>query len=244
MNFVQLISRHGARFPTSSKSKKYNATITALKQNVTSYTGKYSFLKDFEYTLGSDVLTEFGQQQLVNSGIKFYERYESLAKKTTPFVRSDASARVFQSAQNWTYGYHETRLADRSAASTADGYPYDILELSDADASNNTLDPSTCDAYENGYESNTGDDAQATFADTFIPTIMARLNKDLLGADLTETQTIYMMDMCPFETVASNTGKISDFCSLFTQEEWENYNYYQSLGKYYSDGNGKQFPNI
>jgi len=42
-----------------------------------------------------------------------------------------------------------------------------------------------------------------------------------------------MMDLCPFNTVASPTGEISPFCSLFTESEWHSYNYYQTLGKYY-----------
>jgi hypothetical protein len=46
-------------------------------------------------------------------------------------------------------------------------------------------------------------------------------------------ETIYMMDLCPFNTVANNVGKISQFCGLFTQDEWKSYDYYQSLGKYY-----------
>ena len=46
-------------------------------------------------------------------------------------------------------------------------------------------------------------------------------------------QTIYMMDLCPFNTVADDLGQVSQFCGLFTQDEWQSYDYYQSLGKYY-----------
>jgi hypothetical protein len=46
------------------------------------------------------------------------------------------------------------------------------------------------------------------------------------------------MDMCPFDTLASSTAKVSPFCRLFTEEEWHQYDYYQSLGKYYGYGNG------
>lgn len=49
------------------------------------------------------------------------------------------------------------------------------------------------------------------------------------------------MDLCPFNTVASPTGAISPFCSLFSQGEWRQYNHYQSLGKYYGYGVGNPF---
>ena len=42
-----------------------------------------------------------------------------------------------------------------------------------------------------------------------------------------------IMDLCPFETVASPTDHFSPFCNLFTQEEWQQYDYYETLGKYY-----------
>lgn len=46
------------------------------------------------------------------------------------------------------------------------------------------------------------------------------------------------MDLCPFNTVASPTGDISPFCDLFTASEWQQYDYYQTLGKYYGYGAG------
>ncbi len=47
-----------------------------------------------------------------------------------------------------------------------------------------------------------------------------------------------MMDLCPFNTVANNLGLVSPFCALFTQSEWESYDYYQSLGMYYGNSWG------
>jgi len=41
------------------------------------------------------------------------------------------------------------------------------------------------------------------------------------------------MDLCPFNTVASPNGTISPFCSLFNETEWHQYNYYETLNKFY-----------
>lgn len=47
-----------------------------------------------------------------------------------------------------------------------------------------------------------------------------------------------MMDLCPFNTVATTTAALSDFCRLFSMDEWASYDYFQSLDKWYGYGRG------
>ncbi|PQE31663.1 histidine acid phosphatase protein [Rutstroemia sp. NJR-2017a WRK4] len=232
ITFAQILSRHGARDPTSSKTTKYAALINKIHNSTASYGMGYSFIRDYEYTLGADELSVFGQQQLINSGIKYYNRYKSLTQSITPFVRASGQDRVVESAQNWTQGFNYARLADPySTANTS--YPYNIVVISEDTGSNNTLDHGLCTSFEDGPDSNIGDSAQATWASLFTPNITARLNVNLPGVNFTNADTIYMMDLCPFNTVASPSGTISPFCNLFTPAEWKSYDYYQTLGKYY-----------
>lgn len=228
ITFVQVLSRHGARDPTSSKSKAYNAVVQKIHDHATSYSKDFAFIKDYKYTLGADLLSGFGQQQMVNSGIQFYHHYQDLAHRITPFIRSSGQARVIESAQNWTQGFHNALLTD--FPSSDDGYPYNIVEISEDVGQNNTLDHGLCTVFE---DSDLASDAQQQWVDIFIPPITARLNQNLPGAKLSSLDTIYVMDLCPFNTVASPTGELSPFCTLFTEEEWQGYNYFQSLGKYY-----------
>jgi hypothetical protein len=237
VTFVQVLSRHGARDPTASKTVIYAALIAKLHSNVQSFKGKYAFLKDYKYSLGADQLTTFGQQQLINSGIKFYERYRPLARSLPIFVRSSGQARVVESAQNFTQGYHNTRLQDKGS-SDIDGYPYPILEISEDDGMNNTLNHDLCNAFEDGPASKVGSDAQLKWQSIFAPVILGRLNKELPGASLTVAEVVLFMDLCPFESVSSRTGMVSPFCNLFTEQEWHQYDYFQSLGKYYGYGPG------
>lgn len=230
ITFAQILSRHGARDPTASKTTSYNNTINKIHANVKNFTGIYSFLANYEYTLGADQLTVFGEQEMINSGIKFYERY----RKLTPFVRSSGEARVVESAQNWTQGFHAAKLVDRRAGNSDSTYPYPIVVIPEEDYGvNNTLNHDLCTSFENGSDSNIASDAQATWAGVFIPPIRARLNAALPGANLSQSDTISMMDLCPFNTVASPNGTISPFCALFAEAEWHEYSYYETLGKYY-----------
>ena len=236
VTFVQLLSRHGARDPTTEKSLAYHDLITALKQNVANFHGKYAFLTDYEYTLGSDQLTAFGRQEMVNSGIKFYERYQILGREFAPFVRASGQERVVDSATNWTQGFHKTFLQDKHHGQ--DNFPYKIVVISEEPGSNNTLSNDLCIPFESGPVSQIGRNAQLQWMKIFVPPIQKRLNTDLPGANFSQVDVINFMDLCPFETVASPKGSLSPFCNLFYEDEWRQFDYYQSLGKYYGFGSG------
>ncbi|KAF3766776.1 hypothetical protein M406DRAFT_79318 [Cryphonectria parasitica EP155] len=238
ITFAQVLSRHGARDPTASKTALYNATIQRIQSSVTSYGAGYEFLESYEYTLGADQLTTFGQQELVNSGLDFYARYEALTREHSPFVRSSGEDRVVESAMNWTQGFHAARLADKKADGKEDAYPYNIVVISEDTGSNNTLNHGLCTAFEDGPDDDIATDAQTKWMDVFTRNITARLNANLPGANLSATETTYIMDLCPFNTVANVDGKISEFCGLFTNDEWKSYDYLQSLNKFYGMGTG------
>ena len=236
ITFAQILSRHGARDPTESKSVKYNETIQKIKSNVQHFEGDYTFLADYKYSLGADQLTKFGEQELFNSGMKYYDRYQALTKHLYPFVRASGQDRVVASAENFTQGYIQAALADSGMKIDPD--THEIVIISEAAGSNNTLDHGLCKSFEDLPSYDIGKLAQETWQAVFTPPITARLNANLHGANLTSYETIFLMDLCPFDTVASPLGEISPFCSLFTAEEWRQYDYYQSLGKYYGYGSG------
>ena len=231
VTFAQILSRHGARDPTFFKSMAYAALLGRLKKTVTSFPDRYRFLATYSYDLGSDQLTTFGRQQMVSSGVKFYDRYQQLASHVTPFFRASGQQRVVESAEGFAKGFHASRSKDRGSGS--DSYPYDILTIDEGSGSNNTLSHGLCDA----FEDHKGED-QLEWLENFAALIKDRLNQGLPGANLSLSETIYLMDLCPFTTLASNEGRLSEFCDIFTETEWHGYDYFQSLGKYYGYANG------
>lgn len=137
ITFAQILSRHGARYPNTKKSKKYGKTVSRIQKNVHSFTGNYTFLEKYDYALGAEQLTAFGVQEMVNSGMAFYERYADLANDVSkgPFVRASGGQRVVDSANNFTLGFHNAKAA---AAGTDLSYPYGLIVISEDDGSNNT----------------------------------------------------------------------------------------------------------
>ncbi|MCJ1472434.1 hypothetical protein MMC13_001082 [Lambiella insularis] len=215
----------------------YNSLIQKIHSQVHEYSDDYAFLETYVYDLGADQLTTFGGQELVNLGTSFYNRYQNLARKSTPFVRASGQERVVQSAQKFTQGFHGALVKD-GMSSNQDHYPYSITTINEGEGNNNTLSHGSCTKFEAGHGHDIGWEAQKQWLQIFATPITARLNKELSGANLTAAETIHFMDLCPFETVASPTGQISPFCNLFSEEEWRQYDYYQSLGKFYGYGSG------
>jgi hypothetical protein len=223
VTFANVLSRHGGRDPTLGKSMAYALLIADIQETSKAFPGEYKFLKDYQYTLGSDELTNAGRQEMVNSGVHFFRRYHKLLKKHTPFVRSGGQQRVVESAQKWLLGI----------AQSAKQLPKELdLIIPEGPRWNNTLSHDTCPAFEGGPSHGLGDRAQHIWAAKFVPPIQERVNSQL-GTNLSLTSIVYLMDMCPFDTLAHPTAKVSKFCHLFTEKEWHAYDYFQTLGKYY-----------
>lgn len=228
VTFANVLSRHGGRDPTFGKSIAYALLIADIQNTSTAFPDKFGFLKDYQYTLGADELTNAGRQEMINSGAHFFRRYHKLIKKHTPFVRAGGQHRVVESARKWLLG----------VARSAKELPKEIdLIIPEGPKWNNTLSHDNCPAFEGGPDHGLGDRAQHVWAAKFVPPIQERINSQL-GTNLSTTAIVYLMDMCPFDTLAHPTAKMSNFCQLFTEYEWHAYDYFQTLGKFYGYGVG------
>ncbi|KIJ69717.1 hypothetical protein HYDPIDRAFT_77157 [Hydnomerulius pinastri MD-312] len=218
-----LLQRHGARYPTTGAGSSIQATVAKL-QSVQNYAdSSLDFLKNFTYMLGTEILVPFGAAQSFDAGQVHYTRYADLVnKKMLPFVRSSSSERVVESALNWTAGF---AYASNQAISP-------VLSVIISEATNDTLDNNMCP---NAGSSSTETNA---WLSTFAPPITARLNAAAPGANLSDSDTLNIMDLCPFETVANEAP--SPFCDLFTMDEWASYEYYDDLKDYYGNGYGQE----
>lgn len=236
LTFVQVLSRHGARYPTESKSQKYAELVADIQANATAFKGEAAFLRDYNYTLGSDDLTTFGERQMVSSGVKFYQRYSALTRDNVPFIRASDSSRVIASGNKFIQGFQQTKNTDRPADRQQTSPKINVI-ISEDSGFNNSLNHNTCPKFEN---SALGDTITDNYTSLIAPPIARRLESQLPGVTLSNHDVTHLMDMCAFDTVSSTPdgSKRSAFCDLFTAHEWTQYNYLQSLSKYYSYGAG------
>ena len=233
-----VLSRHGARAPTLAKSAGYATLVARLQTHVERFLGKYAFLKDYRYRLGAEDLTAFGAREMARSGAAFYARYRAVAAAHVPFVRAAGSPRVVASARHFAAGFHRAWREEHSGDAPGRAYPYPILTISERRGSNNTLDHGLCDAFETGAPSHLGDAKAAAWRARFAPAITKRLNQDLPGAELTYKDTVHLMELCAFDTVATPNGRTSPFCVLFTAAEFRDYDYLQAVAKWYGYAHG------
>jgi hypothetical protein len=66
---VQMLSRHGSRYPTSGSDVIRFGEKVANESAKASFEGSLAFLHDWEYLMGNDILVPKGRQELFDSGI-------------------------------------------------------------------------------------------------------------------------------------------------------------------------------
>lgn len=213
---AHLLSRHGARYDDEESSmedfvKKYpSGSFTA--------TGDLEFLSNWQVSKGLNELTTYGNKELFDKGAKLFYRYGLLAQKQTSKIHARATTmeRVTASANYFLSGFFGLEWQDKA----------ELELIIDAPGFNSTLSPSnlcTTDKL-NEPESNA-----KNFRKAYLNKAKKRLNKMLQNAELTISEVIGMQKLCGIETVSLGS---SDFCKLFTLEEWKGFNTYYGYRDY------------
>nr|XP_031863805.1 uncharacterized protein CI109_000447 [Kwoniella shandongensis]KAA5530877.1 hypothetical protein CI109_000447 [Kwoniella shandongensis] len=218
------LQRHGARYPTS-----YPEGPGALASRLKAATGwkasgALSFLNEWNYKLGAEILTPFGRSQLFNLGVSARIKYGFLLdrmKGKLPVFRTESQDRMLRSAQNFASGFFGIPADDQ----------YNLEVTIEAPGFNNTLAPyTTCRGEGVDYRKKL-----AEWDAIFLKDAHTRLNGLVTDLDLSLTDIKDMMEMCAYETVALG---YSSFCDLFTQKEWKGFEYRNDLYWWYSSSFG------
>ncbi|KAF8837295.1 acid phosphatase [Paxillus ammoniavirescens] len=224
---VNLLQRHGARYPEKAAGKAIKKSVKKLKRAKKFKDAPLKFVKDYKYALGVDDLVPFGAAQSFDAGQQHFGRYAGLVNEDMlPFVRASESGRVIDSAGNWTAGF----------AHASDQRYVPALSVIISQSTNDTLDDKMCPQV--------GSSAQETgdWVDVFAPTIADRINSEAPGAKLKKKDIVNLMSLCPFDTVAYEAP--SPWCDIFTSDEWASYEYYGDLTDYYGNGYGQSLGRV
>ncbi|KAG2150718.1 histidine phosphatase superfamily [Suillus bovinus] len=235
INAVHLLMRHGARYPGAGEpgsSQFASAIHDAASQEGFNATGDLEFLATWTYNLGEGELTPFGRQSMFSNGVAFRYRYGELLNAFTdlPVFRTTSEDRMVDSILNFAAGFFGVRTYQ------TDYHQEIIIE---ANGFNNTLAPfEVCPNANSQDVGNFGDGQASEWANIYLQNARRRLQPMVQGLNLTIPLLIDMQALCAFETVALGYSK---FCDLFTDEEWEGYDYFVDLVNedfWYSSGPG------
>ncbi|KAG4430431.1 hypothetical protein IFR05_014086 [Cadophora sp. M221] len=225
---VQMLSRHGSRYPTSG------ANVYVFGQKIANLTGNFqasgqlSFLNTWNYELGREILVPRGRQELFESGILHYYQYGQLYNPNSRIiVRTTTQDRMLKSAEYFMAGFFGLEWTNNAT----------IEVIIEAQGFNNSLA-----GYDNCRNANTfrnqgGINATAEWVKVYLKDATERLRPLIQGFEWTVEDTYAAQNMCPYETVAYG---YSVFCDLFTYDEWVGFEY--SLDLYFAGSSSFQSP--
>ncbi|KIM23185.1 hypothetical protein M408DRAFT_77931 [Serendipita vermifera MAFF 305830] len=229
---VHILHRHGSRYPGDASGYASPAALAAKFHNATATIkghGALSFINSWTYKLGTAMLNHFGRQQMFDLGVSMRMKYGQLLEgftDTLPVLRTESQDRMLASSVNFAFGFF--------------GWPLEgkfLQEVTiEATGYNNTLAPYTTCPNSNvatrGYRG-------ATFMQKWIAVYLkdarTRIQALLTGYTLTLEDVFSMQTMCAYETTALG---YSAFCPLFTQAEWEGFEYAWDIQFWYNSGFG------
>ncbi|KAI0041305.1 phosphoglycerate mutase-like protein [Auriscalpium vulgare] len=238
INQVHILHRHGARYPTSGSApaafagRIHNATV-----NGTGFTasGPLEFLNDWTFKLGAEILTPLGRQQLYELGASARVRYGDLLKgfSDLPVWRTTSEERMVDSAS----AHRNVRLQFAAGFFGVQQYQTSYHQLIEVEAPgfNTTLASYDFCNNSNNAIASLGSVKSTQWALKYTVPTIKRLSNFINGYNLTATDIIAMQQSCAYESVALG---FSSFCSLFTEEEWESYEYFNDLSFWYGNGPG------
>ncbi|KAJ6515325.1 phosphoglycerate mutase-like protein [Mycena sanguinolenta] len=231
---LHLLHRHGARYPTAYASyggpANFSSRLHAAADKWTA-NGDLEFMNEWTYKLGEEVLTPFGRQQLFDLGVSTRLKYGFLLKNftesnTIPVFRTESQDRMLASAMNFAIGFF--------------GYPfegqYQQSITIEAGGFNNTLAPyKTCPNAGDPSKGDRGRDFVAAWANVYLAKAQKRLQPQIVGYELSIEDVYVFQQLCAYETVALGYSK---FCELFTEEEWDGFDYSLDIFFWYNSGFG------
>ncbi|KAF2769442.1 phosphoglycerate mutase-like protein [Teratosphaeria nubilosa] len=241
---VHMLARHAERYPTVNAGIKMLEFYDHLR-NVT-LEGDLAFANEWKFFMSNPeqhleklvaVGPYAGTLEAFTTGVKLRTRYEhlvneALANNQTSFWASD-SGRVVETAKNFVAGLFGIDWADLSTL-------HIVPETTGL--AGNTLTPGkTCRRYRSKlepYGRDYGARMLYEWRGQYLPPIIERLKQQNPNVTWSESEVYSMQELCGFETLAKGS---SQWCDVFTHEEWEQFEYARDLLHYYRSGPGNPF---
>jgi hypothetical protein len=242
---VHVLHRHGSRYPTSDPSDYGIIQIFATKiaqtvgTNGATFTGPLAFLNTWSLRLGVESLVPRGAAIEYQSGADFWTRYARILYnaqpgqpyysdigRQKPLLRTSGIERNYESTLAWAGGFFGPN-------NTVD--KYSLLRLPYYIGGNNTLYGAL--ACRNLFLPTAFTFNPYPYLATYLTSAANRFSAYLpLNTNLTYIDAFAMQSLCAYEYAALGS---SDFCSLFTINEWRGFEQEINLAFYnsYAYGN-------
>lgn len=186
------------------------ATFGSKLENITrngtaSWSGELSFLNDWSYALGAEILVPRGRQELFDSGVQFYYSYGALYDTSTKIIaRTTTQDRMLKSAEYWMSGFFGLSWTNNASLEVIIEQPFNTNNsLAGYDQCNNS----------NTYVSTGGNNASRIWENTYLADATERLKALSGGYNWTVADT-YNVSQHPASVAARLTFTGSNALSL------------------------------
>lgn len=252
------LQRHAQRFPTSSyddgeNDERFGAKIlnwtTANATN--QFSGPLAFLNSYKYQMGESYLSGIGAVTEFQAGVSFWNRYGRTLYNSSvgqlaynasypngtarpkPVLRTTSQSRIWNSQINWALGFFGPSFSITPNPTLANASsPFNVVVIPEGGTENNTLA-----SYDSCINDNSepivdiGDQELEKYIPIYLQDATARFQSYApAGFTFNANDTYAMQSICAYET--GYLGE-SDFCQLFTADEWAGFENTLDLEYYY-----------
>lgn len=238
---VHMMARHAERYPTKAAGRNQRAVVDKMKRSDVQFSGALSFFNNWDLFWTDDVVLEqltstgpfSGRLGAFTTGVRLRTRYHHLFERAVASNRTSywasGSQRVIETARHFALGFFGL-----------DASPHLQVISEKKSRGADTLTPGrTClgnliDSQEGkakGYR------LMGEYRNTYLPAIAARLSAST-GVNFTTQDIFSMQEMCGFEITVRGR---SDWCNVFTQEDFLAFEYARDILHYYRAGPGQKY---
>ncbi|KAL3427333.1 histidine acid phosphatase [Phlyctema vagabunda] len=262
---VQSLQRHAERFPIHYPDDGLNndrfaeklANFSTSLNSSASFTGPLTFLNSYKYIMDSSgLLTGLGAVTEFKSGVHFWNQYGRILYNATQAqlsyntsfsngtarpkitMRTTNQARIENSQINWALGFFGNTFKETTNPTFANVTDaFDVVIIPESEPENNTLASyDSCDNSVDDIIAYLGDFDVFEYIPLYLGPATERLNKYApAGFKFTTNDTYAMQDICAYE---HGYIGMSDFCGLFTEDEWAGFENTLDMVYYYDYGYG------
>jgi hypothetical protein len=233
-----MLHRHGGRYPSTGDLQEIDIVTAKLRNTNGTYTGLMSFFNTWTNQLGSELLLPEGTRMAYQSGVDFWKKYGLIlyndrpgqnyynaTGQIMPQVRCNTIQRVTDTAVAWADGFFTLyNQTDK----------YTLLKIPAAPGLNNTLASFySCKNFLNGALGTAGASNALYYPiGNYLSNTVIRLSQYMPSdINLTIFDVFILQLLCPYEYTVFGS---SDFCSLFTINEWQGFSYTYDIWLYNS----------
>ncbi|KAF2268328.1 3-phytase A precursor [Lojkania enalia] len=229
VSWLNMVHRHGSRYPEVSGA----APERILGKKIMDAKGRFkghgplSFLNDWKFMLGAEILVPIGKQELFNSGTLHYYQYGHLFSNNGSKIiaRTTTQRRMLESAEYFLAGFFGLGWTQNATLE---------LVIESKDFNNTMAGYKLC----NHSSWDMSQDVVNKWINIYLVDAHSRIKSNISGdLDWTISDTYNAQSLCAYETVSLG---FSHWCSLFTYEEWEGFEYSLDIG--FTAGAGFQSP--